>query len=270
MKSQILSFIFLSLTALTSFGEMKIIEQKGVIIIEGKYQNKNLYVQNSFSTSGVGFCVYEVTVNGKVTPAPVNSSAFEIDFRQEMIQPGTDVIVEIKYKNGCSPKILNPDALKPVPTFETLNISVDDNGIISWTTTNEMGSLPYVVEQYKWNKWIALGEVQGKGTPEKNIYSFRAPLISGENKFRVKQVGNNKKPRYSDETKLTKKISNVNYNYNKSKREIIFDSETNYEVYNKFGNLVKKGFGKNINCANLEKELHYMNYDNSTMEINIR
>jgi len=37
------------------------------IVHEGHYQGKNLYVQNPFAGSGVGFCVIKVTVNGDVT-----------------------------------------------------------------------------------------------------------------------------------------------------------------------------------------------------------
>ena len=36
----------------------------GVLVVEGKYQQKNLYVQNGFSSSGVGFCAFQVKVNG--------------------------------------------------------------------------------------------------------------------------------------------------------------------------------------------------------------
>ncbi|HHU01352.1 MAG TPA: hypothetical protein GXZ84_09100, partial [Bacteroidales bacterium] len=34
------------------------------IELRGTYQGENLYVKNPFAASGVGFCVYEVTVNG--------------------------------------------------------------------------------------------------------------------------------------------------------------------------------------------------------------
>ena len=39
----------------------------GNIVLEGNYQGKNLYVRNPFAGSGVGFCTFEVTVNGSVT-----------------------------------------------------------------------------------------------------------------------------------------------------------------------------------------------------------
>src|SRR5687768_634529 len=105
-------FTFSALLILTA------VQAGGIIVIEGKYQNKNLYVQNGFSGSGVGFCAYEVTINGRTTTDEVNSSAFEIDFSQFQIQPGTAVVVEIKHKEDCAPKILNPEVIKPKATFE--------------------------------------------------------------------------------------------------------------------------------------------------------
>jgi hypothetical protein len=39
----------------------------GSIVIEGRYQQRNIFVINSVSQDGVGYCVYEVTVNGLIT-----------------------------------------------------------------------------------------------------------------------------------------------------------------------------------------------------------
>ena len=64
------------------------------IIHEGHYQGKNLYVQNPFSGSGVGFCVIAVYVNGDVTTDQVNSSAFEIDFSNLSLKVGEPVTVK--------------------------------------------------------------------------------------------------------------------------------------------------------------------------------
>lgn len=65
----------------------------GTIVIEGKYQNRNLDVKNSYAENGVGFCTYEVTINGKISTDEINSSAFEIDFSAFNILSGTPVIV---------------------------------------------------------------------------------------------------------------------------------------------------------------------------------
>jgi hypothetical protein len=39
----------------------------GEMELRGTFQGENLYVKNPFAASGVGFCVYEVTVNGQTT-----------------------------------------------------------------------------------------------------------------------------------------------------------------------------------------------------------
>jgi hypothetical protein len=234
----------------------------GVIVVEGKYQDKNLYVQNGYAGNGVGFCTYEVTINGKTTTDEVNSSAFEIDFSAYQIQPGTPVVVEIRHKDDCSPKVLNPEALKPKATFEVVNIAVDKNGMLSWSTKNEMGSLPYVVEQFRWNKWIPVGEVQGGGKMDNNAYTFQTTAHSGENKFRVKQVGFGGSSKASNNVTYISTVAQPTYSISKDKSDIKFSGETLYEVYDAYGNVVKRGFGNDLNIATLTKGAYYLCYDN--------
>ena len=55
------------------------------IDVAGLYQGENLLVVNETNPDGVGFCCYEVRVNGLVTADQVNSHAFEIDLRSHGI-----------------------------------------------------------------------------------------------------------------------------------------------------------------------------------------
>ena len=103
------------------------------IIHDGHYQGKNLYVQNPFAGSGVGFCVIKVTVNGDVTTDQFASSAFEIDFSNLNLEVGDPVTVKIFHKGDCLPKVLNPEVLRPRSTFETVDIKIENN-ILKWTT----------------------------------------------------------------------------------------------------------------------------------------
>jgi hypothetical protein len=234
----------------------------GVIVVEGKYQDKNLYIQNGYAGNGVGFCTYEVIINGRVTTDEVNSSAFEIDFSAYEIKPGTPVIVEIRHKDDCSPKVLNPEALKPKATFEVVNINIDKNGLLSWNTKNEMGSLPYVVEQFRWNKWIPVGEVQGNGKMDNNSYTFQTTAHSGENKFRVKQIGFGDVPKTSNNVTYVSTVGQPTYTISKDKSDIKFSGETLYEVYDAYGNVVKRGYGDDLNIVTLTKGSYYLCYDN--------
>src|SRR4051812_43742507 len=143
-----------------------LVSHAGTIIVEGKYQNKNIYIQNGYSDAGVGFCAYAVYVNGKLTNDEVNATAFEIDLAQLQLKYGQDVTIKILHRDGCNPpKVLNPDALKPVPTFEVVSMQMTNEGLLTWTSKNEGGPMPFVIEQFRWNKWVNVGEMAGIGTP---------------------------------------------------------------------------------------------------------
>lgn len=255
-----LLFTLAALFALTAL-------QAGTIVIEGKYQSKNLYVQNGFSGSGVGFCAYEVTINGQVTTDEVNSSAFEIDFAQFQIKPGTEVVVEIKHKDGCAPKILNPEAIKPKATFDVVTMNISNEGQLKWTTKGEAGSLPFIIEQFRWNKWIKIGEVEGIGTGDNHDYSFQVTTHSGENKFRVKQVGYGGQSKVSQVVTLNSPTPELTFTATKNFTDIMFSGDTMYEIYDAYGTILKKGFGKSVKMDNLPKGNYYLCYDNTMQEL---
>ena len=236
----------------------------GVIVLEGHYQGKNLYVQNPFAENGVGFCTFEVTINGEVTTDEVNSSAFEIDFSIRQLKIGDPVIVKIKHKDDCNPKVLNPEVLKPKSTFEIVSMKVSKDGNFDWTSKGETGKLTYIVEQFRWNKWIKVGEVDGNGNAAESNYKFKVTPHSGENKFRVKQVDYSGKPRYSSASRHLSTLSEITFSPKKAKTEVMFTDQTLFEVYDSYGNIVKKGFGNKVNISNLKKGIYYLNYDNKT------
>lgn len=249
------------LISLTGIGQ-------SMILIEGTYQGKNVYVQNPFASNGVGFCVYEVRVNDKITTDEIGSSAFEIDLRQFQLKNGDAVSIKIFHKDDCKPKVLNPEVLKPKSTFVTSSITCDGGSeMLKWTTTAESGKLTYVVEQFRWNKWVKVGEVEGTGTAGPNAYQFKVVLHSGENQFRVKQVDYSGQARTSPVAKVTSNKPEIMFFPVKAKTEITFEGgETMYEIYDQFGNIVKKGFGTKIDVTGLAKGGYFLNYDNKTAE----
>ncbi|MEO6884489.1 MAG: hypothetical protein ABI199_10765 [Bacteroidia bacterium] len=233
----------------------------GVIVLEGNYQGKNLYVQNPFASSGVGFCVTQVTVNDQVTTDEIASSAFEIDFKNLQLKLGDKVVVKITHKDDCMPKVLNSEVLKPKSTFEVTSIAIDKNGLLKWNTKGETGKLSYTVEQFRWNKWVPVGEVDGIGTSGDNQYSFKITPHSGKNKFRVKQVDYTGQPRVSQPIEYQSTVPEVTFAPAKVSKTIDFSDATMYEIYDQYGNIVKKGFGKQIDASNMVKGVYYLNYD---------
>lgn len=243
----------------------------GVIVLEGNYQGKNLFVQNPFSEAGVGFCVYEVTVNEQITTDEINSAAFEIDMSLFNLKVGDKVTVKIKHKDGCTPLVLNPEVLKPKSTFDIVKQEVGPDGVFHWTTTNETGELPFIVEQKRWNKWVKVGEVMGKGQPGENSYEFKVTPHSGENTFRVRQTDMTKKARFSQNVAYTDaSVAAITWSPAKPKDIITFSGNTLYEVYDQYGNIVKRGYANTVDVSTLKKDLYYLNYDNKMGETFIK
>lgn len=261
MKNLFLVSVFLFLA---------LVSKSGVLVLEGKFQNKNIYIQNSFGSNGVGFCATEIKVNGKITTDEVNSSAFEIDLAAMNIKPGQKVVIEISHKSDCMPVVLNPEVLKPRPTFEVVSMNINNSGTLKWTAKNESGPLPYIIEQFKWNKWVYVGEVQGVGNPSVHDYSFQIETHSGENKFRVKQVGLGATPKVSAPVIINSGTDKPSFMITKDHKAIQYTTETAFEVYDAFGTIVKKGFAKSTDIANLPKGKYYLCYDNQVTEFDKR
>ena len=235
--------------------------------VEGTYQGKNLYVQNPMDDEGFGYCATKVTVNGDIMPGGTSMGAFEIDFSMFNIAIGEPVFIVIEHNDGCKPKILNPEVLLPRSTYKVEEMTISDDGKLLWRTSGEQGKLPFVVEQYRWNKWVAVGEVQGKGSSGENSYEFKVSSHSGENTVRIVQVDHSGTKRPSEEKKFNSSSPKVVKTPVKVKNEIKFLAnsaavETRYEIYDAYGNIVKKGVGSSVNCSNLLRGVYYINFDN--------
>jgi len=228
--------------------------------LSGIYQGDNLYVMNPFAANGVGFCIQEVRVNNKLSTDEIGSSAFEIDLSQYNFKIGDPVSIVIKHKSNCQPKVLNPNVIQTKSTFKVSKIEVGKDKVLRWSTTDESGALDFVVEQYRWNKWVKLGKVKGLGGNKPNQYTFNVSPHSGQNKFRVKQIDYSKKPRYSPDATFNSLSPFVSFKI--SKTEIVFSMPTMYEVYDGYGNVVLVGNGTNADISKLKVGEYFLNYDN--------
>ncbi|MBI9069105.1 MAG: hypothetical protein JEZ09_17540 [Salinivirgaceae bacterium] len=236
----------------------------GEIVLNGVFQGKNVYVMNPFASSGVGFCVFEVRVNGQITTDEINSSAFEIDLSVFQFSKGDKLIIIIKHKDGCIPKVINPEVLKPQSTYVSTNMKVSRDGLLTWVSTNESGSLPYIVEQFRWNKWVVVGQIDGKGNSGSNNYSIKVHPHDGNNRFRIKQIDYTRKPRYSKEIRYRSMDMPITFTPAKPSTEIVFSRETMYEIYDYYGNLVDKGIAAKVDISALTKGDYFLNYGTKT------
>lgn len=255
-------FLFLILCQF-SFG------QSISLSVDGYYQGMNLYVSNPYQSDGFGFCISKVLVNGNVLPATIQNEHFEIDLSLFSLKKGQEVFIELEHYEGCSPRFINPEVLLPNSTFNLVNLSATSTGKVSWSTKNESGRLPFIVEQYKWGRWVDAGEVAGLGINEINNYSLEIIPHSGVNKVRISQTDNSGKKRASRSEDFTSKIKKVIKTPAKVQTSIFFKSDgkafkTKYEMYDAFGNLLKKGYDNEVDCSNLLNGIYFINFDNKS------
>lgn len=232
-----------------------------VVVISGIYQSKDLYIKNPVTTSGVGFCIFEVLVNGNISSDEVNSPAFAIDLAVWKFKQGDAIEIVLRCKESCDVKIINPEAVYPTSTFEITEIQLDNNGLLSWRTKNESAVLPYIIEQFKWNRWIKVGETNGTGKKNENNYSFQSVLTSGTNTFRIYQL-DHKGQRLSTEVSVESVTPQVSLKNSRISDNIEFSAETDYEVYSEYGTLVKSGRGQKVDASKFYKGKYYVSYDN--------
>lgn len=234
----------------------------------GSYQGTDVYVQNPFDQDGVGFSIKAVEINGAQMTQKVFSSAFKIDLSKYNLNIGDSVSILFYYNSIEPPKIVNTEALTPVSNANIQKLWIENDSVLNWCSTDEQQKFDYIIEQYRWNKWIKLGEVKSHGTTQENCYSFIVDLHSGENKFRLVRFGLNGQKK----TSMTANIESM-----KNKIQIVddyiydgtvqFSYETLYEVYNVTGELVLKGYNKIVEFCGLPKGIYFVNYGTITGDV---
>ncbi len=254
------------------FTVSQFVAQNKQLSIEGSYQGRNLFVRNPPQSDGFGFCVSKVLVNGEILPASIQNSNFEIDFSLFEIKKGEKVFVVLSHSEGCEPEFINAEVLLPKSTFECVTISAENSGLINWQTNNENGSLDFIIEQFRWGRWVESGQVKGNGTNQLNKYTFQVSPHSGLNKVRISQIDNTGEKRSSKEVSFQSTISKVKMAPAKVTDFLYFKAsgksvKTKFEVYDAFGNLLKLGYNEKVDCQNLVNGVYFVNFDNTTEKI---
>ena len=238
------------------------------LVLKGNYYGENIYLKNPTCSSENGFSISSVSVNGKPYNDVIKSNAFEIDFNQLEIKLGDSVNIIISYVENIKPTIINPEVLLPKGGFTITSIKFNPkNYELNWTTKDESSAIPFIIEQYKWNRWVKIGEIMGKARTTSNSYTFDVDLISGNNSFRVKQITPRGKEITSSEVKLKSKVPEVTVDVDKTGNSMSFSAETSYEVYNESANLLISGKGTSLDISKLPKnKVYWLSYDSKTIK----
>lgn len=157
----------------------------GEINISGKYQGKNLYVQNPFASDRIAYCTEDIFVNNKLILSKPAASAFEIDL--SYLPLNAPLTIRITHKDDCSPVIVNPQVVEVDDGFRFLAFLIEPE-VLKWITTNETSSCHFYVERLEENEWVEIADIPAKGKQTNNFYKLSAAHIEGVNTYRIKLV----------------------------------------------------------------------------------
>ena len=236
------------------------------LVLQGYYCGKNIYILNPSNGSDTSFCVNKVIINGKQSKDELHSNSFEIDFSLMSINNGDPVKILVIHSKNCKPKIVNPGAILPQSTFAFVTYKIDKAGKITWTVKGDIYS-SFIIEQYRWQKWITAGEVDVSDTIRKNNYAFEIKPYFGSDEFRISQTDDKGNIIYTKSIKYHSPTKELFLTYTRSTEEITFTGETAYEIFDLSGNFISDGYTATVNVNDLPKGRYWINYDNKTEEI---
>lgn len=234
--------------------------------IKGVFTGSNVYILNPFTKSDNQFSIQAISINEVDYRDETKSSAFEIDLKKMGFKIGAELNFRIKYKDSAIPSIINTEDIEAISSFKIENAFVDKLQYLKWQSSNETGSLPFYIQQYRWNKWITIGQMKGVGTSGINHYKIKIQAHSGDNIYRIHQIDNNEKTRYSDTIHYKSTIKPVYLVSGKVKSNLEFSAPTQFEIFDSFGNIIFDGYSKQVRLDNLIIGKYYINFDNTIGE----
>lgn len=225
----------------------------------GVYQGKNIYVQNPLSKDKINFCTSEVYLNERLINASPKTSAFVIDLSHLKI--GGSVFIKIIHKEGCKPKIINPQVIRSKSKFKFLNVSADALSI-HWVTVGELPFSKFFLEHYRNKTWQNINVISGKGSFETNQYDAKPEHHTGDNKYRFKYVQNDGKIFFSRVFDYFNDVEPISFYPAFVDDKITLSRESDYAIVDSYGNKLTKGKGIEIELNNLKAGLYFLYIDN--------
>jgi len=205
--------------------------------------------------------------------AAIHLDAFEIKLDSMNWAIGTELSVIIFHQNNCTPKVLPPTMVNRKFCAQITKTNLNEHGLLQWTIRENTWNFyqSFSVEQFKWNKWVKLGEVTAPDSIGGSAFSFKVTALhSGENKLRLKHISPTCRPCYYNAVKTENSAPTPTFQYDPESQNVIFSRATAYEVYNAYGDLIAKGHDAKIDCSAMEYGTHYLNYDRELTKFKIK
>lgn len=227
--------------------------------VTGEYQGKNIYVQNPLYKDKINFCTTEIYLNEQLIHTAPKTSAFEVDLSHFEI--GKPVFIKIMHKEGCLPKVINPQVIRSKSKFQFLNVIADPLSI-HWSTVGELPYGKFFIEHYRNKRWDNIEVITGGGSFENNLYNLKPNHHTFDNKYRIKYIQNDGKIFFSRVFDYFNDVEPISFYPTLVVDKITLSRESDYSVVDSYGNEMTKGKGEEILLGNLKSGLYFLYIDN--------
>lgn len=148
------------------------------------------------------------------------------------------------------------------PIFLIADIYVTQNNDLIWLTEREAIDQEYLIQQYKWGRWVTVGTVPNQGSMEINQYRFKLLPHKGVNKYRVAMQNHDNTYRSSPTVIFYEETPPVEMKINRRKRVIKFSASTTWWLTDQFANSIAEGEGQEVSLNDLKRgRLYYICFD---------
>jgi hypothetical protein len=228
----------------------------GELVVSGVYQGSNIYIQNPYNPSSGEFCTEQVYVNDRLLLENPKASAFQVDLTY--LRMNELVVIRILYREGCTPKVVNPHVLKSAQGFQFLFTQADENSI-SWMSQGERAGGVYILERLTdAGTWQMVEETAGKGGTNGTPYSLKANHVEGENRYRLHYEAPEQEDRYSVEFAFTLTGDPITFSPTMVTNRIVLSREADYKITDFNGAVVMEGRAREIFVDGLRPGQYYL------------
>lgn len=120
--------------------------------------------------------------------------------------------------------------------------------------------MPFVLQQFKWGKWVDVVRVDGRGGPGERQYSAVMVPIPGENILRLTHLAPDGTLQVKGEARFSAEVPSVEFNYIQKQQKIEFSKRTQFEIVDAFGTVVLRGNGEQAVLRYLARGEYFVNF----------
>ncbi|MCC5920809.1 MAG: T9SS type A sorting domain-containing protein [Cyclobacteriaceae bacterium] len=234
------------------------------LVITGKYQGKNIFVQNPLADNSGIFCIEQIYINDKLHKSKISASAVEVNL--STLSQGEFIFVRIVHKEGCLPKVINPQVVRIPTNFKFIAIHLDSDEL-NWVFKDAPPNAHFMVEERDKNSsdWKNVKKMKVDSKPGQVLYQASINLSEKQEKrFRVFFENQEGYRLYSDEIVHHGDKEPVTFYPQRVDNKITLSRVANYEIVDSTGKLVTKGEGNEILLEGASSGLYFLNIENRT------